>query len=62
MIEHWYAGPFRTHTLADRLPNSFDVLFSLGYNHVLAASSILHLAVRLLQLLATGWSGNAEED
>jgi len=35
-----------THTLGDRLPNSFGVLFSPGYNHVMA--SLLGWKVRIL--------------
>ena len=48
ILEPWYAAHFRTHTLGDRLPNSFGVLFSLGYNHVMA--SLLGWRVRILLL------------
>src|SRR5580704_16796801 len=48
ILEPWYAVHFRTHTLSDRLPNSFGVLFSLGYNHVMA--SLLGCKVRILLL------------
>ena len=37
ILEPWYAAHFRTYTLGDRLPNSFGVLFSLEYNHVMAS-------------------------
>jgi hypothetical protein len=48
ILERWYAVDLRTHTLGDRLPNSFGVLFSLGYNHVMA--SLLGWRVRILLL------------
>ena len=48
ILEPWYPAHFRTHTLGDRLPNSFGVLFSLGYNHVTA--SLLGWKVRILLL------------
>jgi hypothetical protein len=48
ILERWYAAPFRTHTLADRLPNSFGVLFSLGYNHVMVKSSGMESRILLL--------------
>jgi len=56
ILEPWYAARFRTHTLGDRLPNSFGVLFSLGYNHVIA--SLLGRRVRIL-LFAEFQKGSA---
>jgi hypothetical protein len=48
ILEPWYAAHFRTHTLGDRLPNSFGVLSSLGYNHIMAR--FLGWRVRILLL------------
>jgi hypothetical protein len=56
ILEPWYAAHFRTHTLGDRLPNSFGVLSSLGYNHIMAR--FLGWRVRIL-LLAEFQKGQA---
>jgi len=48
IVEPWYAAHFRAHTLGGSFPNSFGVLFSLEYNHVMARLLVWRVRILLL--------------